>query len=247
MTRHNFATLFASCTLALTLGACQKEAPESTSNPEARPPMPKTVSAASASDLAKYTEGLEGKGQLMARFHTDHGIINCQLHEKEAPLTVANFVGLARGMHAFRNPVTGNVEQRPFYDGLVFHRVIPKFMIQGGDPKGVGSGDPGYKFANEFSPSLTHDRPGVLSMANSGPNTNGSQFFITEMAKPYLDDNRNKGRGYNVFGECMEIDVVGKMARVDKRGSSPNEPLLMNKVEIFRDDIKKYPKKLFVE
>jgi cyclophilin family peptidyl-prolyl cis-trans isomerase len=201
--------------------------------------MPKTVSAPTASDLAKYVEGVEGSGTLMARFTTTQGVINCELFEKGAPLTVANFVGLARGMHPFMNAISRSVEQRPFYDGLIFHRVIPNFMIQGGDPAGLGSGGPGYKFANETSDALKHDRPGILSMANSGPNTNGSQFFITEMAKPYLDG------GYNVFGECMDIDVVGKIARVDKRGSRPTNDVVMNKVEIFRDDIKKYPKKPF--
>ncbi len=245
MTRQVFATTLASCALALTIGACQKESKESANQPSApqgdRPPMPKTASAPSAADLAKYTEGLEGEGVLMARLHTSLGIINCELYEKGAPLTVANFVGLARGMHPFKNPKTRQVEARPFYDGLIFHRVIPDFMIQGGDPLGLGSGGPGYKFANETSAALKHDKPGIMSMANSGPNTNGSQFFITEMAKPYLDG------GYNVFGECMEIDVVGKIARVERRGSKPNTPMVMKKVEIFRDDIKKYPKKAFEE
>lgn len=177
----------------------------------------------------------------MARLTTNHGVIHCELYEKGAPLTVANFVGLARGLHPFKNPNTRTIEQRPYYDHLIFHRVIPKFMIQGGDPLGLGSGGPGYQFATEVSDQLKHDRPGMMSMANSGPNTNGSQFFITEMAKAYLDG------GYNVFGECMEVDVVGKIARVEKRGSMPTTPVVMEKVEIFRDDIKKYEKKSFTE
>ncbi len=246
MIRQAIVCGLASCALTLSAGACQKEAtesvePSSTERPEpdsvAGPPLPKTVSAPNASDLAKYTEGLKGEGTLMARIHTNHGVINCELFEKGAPLTVANFVGLARGMHAFKNPRTKMIERRPFYDGLTFHRVIPKFMIQGGDPLGTGSSGPGYKFANETSDALKHDRPGIMSMANSGPNTNGSQFFITEMKKSYLDG------GYNVFGECMEIDIVAKIARVEHRRTRPVNDALMKKVEIFRDDIKKYPKK----
>ena len=244
MIRQVFVSGLASCALTLSVGACQKESTSTESAaPSAtdRPPMPKTVSSPNASDLAKYTEGLEGKGQLMARIHTTEGVINCELFEKGAPLTVANFVGLARGMHAFTNPKTRQIEQRPFFDGLIFHRVIPTFMIQGGDPLGMGSGGPGYKFANETSDALKHDRPGIMSMANSGPNTNGSQFFITETVKSYLDGK------YNVFGECMEIDVVAKIARVQRRGERPVENVVMKKVEIFRDDIKKYPKKPFTE
>jgi len=156
-------------------------------------------------------------------------------------MTVANFVGLARGLHPFKDPKSNTTVSRPFFDGLIFHRVIPGFMIQGGDPLGRGSGGPGYKFAQEVSAKLKHDRPGILSMANAGPGTNGSQFFITEGPRKSLDN------GYNVFGECMEIDIVGKIARVPKRGSVPSDPVVMEKVEIFRDDIKKYPKKKFSE
>ena len=166
----------------------------------------------------------------MARIVTNQGTINCELFEKQAPLTVANFVGLARGLHPFKNPNTGKTELRPFYDGLIFHRVIPEFMIQGGDPLGKGSGGPGYKFAQEITQDLRHDKPGVLSMANAGPNTNGSQFFITEVPKPSLDG------GYNVFGQCGESDVVQKIARVEKRGSTPVSPVVMEKVEIYRAD-----------
>ncbi|MCP4446030.1 MAG: peptidylprolyl isomerase [Myxococcales bacterium] len=166
----------------------------------------------------------------MARFDTTHGSITCELHEKQAPLTVTNFVGLARGLHPFVDPKTGNAEARPFYDGLIFHRVIPKFMIQGGDPRGNGKGGPGYRFAQEISPNLRHDKPGVLSMANAGPNTNGSQFFITEVPRPKLDG------GYNIFGQCQNIDVVEKIARVEKRGSAPTTPVVMTKVEIFRGE-----------
>jgi peptidyl-prolyl cis-trans isomerase A (cyclophilin A) len=181
-----------------------------------------------ASDLAKYTEGLSGSGPLMARFDTSMGEINCELFEKGAPVTVANCVGLARGLHAWRHPRTGEVEQAPFYDGLIFHRVIPQFMIQGGDPLGQGSGGPGYQFATEVSDALKHDAPGILSMANAGPNTNGSQFFITEGPTPSLDG------GYNVFGKCAEVDVVKQIARVPVQGERPVDNVVMKRVEIYR-------------
>lgn len=198
-----------------------------------------SIPAPTAADLPTYTEGLSGEGTLMTRISTNHGVIHCELFEAGAPMTVANFVGLARGLHSFKDPQTQKIEKRPFFDGLIFHRVIPGFMIQGGDPLGRGSGGPGYKFDQEVSTDLKHDRPGILSMANAGAGTNGSQFFITEGKRPSLDG------GYNVFGECMEIDVVGKIARVAKQGSKPRDPVVMEKVEIFRDDIKKYPKKKF--
>lgn len=201
---------------------------------------PTQVVPPKASDLAAYTEGLPGEGTLMARFTTNEGVINCELFEKGAPLTVANFVGLARGLHAFKDK-QGQVVKRPYYDGLIFHRVMPNFMIQGGDLMGTGSGGPGYKFANEVSAELKHDRPGILSMANAGPNTNGSQFFITEVPKAMLDGD------YNVFGACKEIDVVGKIARVPRNGERPQIDVVMEKVEIFRDDINKYEAKPFKE
>jgi peptidyl-prolyl cis-trans isomerase A (cyclophilin A) len=197
--------------------------PPAAGGDEVRPPT--------ADDLAKYVEGLPGKGTLMVKFETNHGEINCELYEKGAPMTVANFVGLARGLHAWRHPQTKEVKKAPYYDGLTFHRVIPQFMIQGGDPLGVGSGGPGYQFAQEISADLKHE-PGTLSMANAGPGTNGSQFFITEVATTQLDG------GYNVFGgKCAELDVVKKIARVPaggREGSTPNEKVMMNKVTIYR-------------
>src|SRR5215475_6445130 len=133
-----------------------------------------------------------------AVFETTMGNIVIRLLDKEAPNTVANFVGLAEGTKDFINERTGAKEKRPFYDGLIFHRVIPDFMIQGGCPQGTGTGGPGYKFADEFHPNLKHSGPGVLSMANAGPNTNGPQLFITHVATPWLDGK------HSVFGQVIE-------------------------------------------
>ena len=247
MNRYAMMTSLLVSTFALASIACEKEgkqgaeesvkpAPTKTTSLEKAPgasrptATPGTVKPPLATDITRYTDGLSGSGTLMVRFNTNHGIINCELFEKQAPLTVSNFVGLARGLHPFTNLETKRTETCPFYDGLIFHRVIPEFMIQGGDPLGKGMGGPGYKFAQEVSPELLHDKPGVLSMANAGPNTNGSQFFITEVPKKSLDG------GYNVFGQCNEIDVVKKIARVEKSGSMPVEPVIMEKVEIYRTE-----------
>src|ERR1700690_4007824 len=150
-------------------------------------------------------------GGTYAIFETSVGNIVCKLFDKEAPKTVENFIGLAEGTKEFTNSATGKKEKRNYYDGLGFHRVIPDFMIQGGCPRGDGRGGPGYTFADEFHPSLNHSKAGKLSMANSGPGTNGSQFFITVAATPWLD---NK---HTIFGEVVEgqdvADKISKLAR----------------------------------
>ncbi len=165
-----------------------------------------------------------------AIFETSHGNIVCRLFEKETPNTVANFLGLAEGTKEFKDTKTGQKAKRPFYDGLIFHRVIPQFMIQGGCPLGQGTGDAGYKFADEFHPSLRHDKPGKLSMANAGPNTNGSQFFLTVAATPWLDGK------HSIFGEIVEgQDVAGKISNVPRDSSDrPRTPVVINKLRIER-------------
>ncbi len=141
-----------------------------------------------------------------AEFVTTEGNFTVRLYDQEAPNTVANFVGLAEGTKEWTDPRSNEKVKRPYYDGVIFHRVIDGFMIQGGDPLGQGIGGPGYTFADEFHPSLRHAKAGILSMANRGPNTNGGQFFITLGPTPHLDDR------HTVFGEVIEgMDVVRKI------------------------------------
>jgi peptidyl-prolyl cis-trans isomerase A (cyclophilin A) len=165
-----------------------------------------------------------------AILETSQGEIVCRLFEKEAPKTVENFVGLAEGTKEFTDPKTGQKAKRPFFDGLAFHRVIPQFMIQGGCPLGNGTGGPGYRFADEFHASLRHSAPGKLSMANSGPNTNGSQFFVTVAATPWLDNR------HTIFGEIIEgQDVANKISEVPRDSSDrPRTPVVLQRVRIER-------------
>jgi peptidyl-prolyl cis-trans isomerase A (cyclophilin A) len=185
--------------------------------------------------LEQATKGLSGSGPLNAKIETTLGTFTCELYEKQAPITVANFVGLARGVRPWKDPKTGKWEEKkPFYDGLIFHRVIPGFMVQGGDPLGVGTGNPGYRFEDEFSPELKFDKPGLLAMANAGPATNGSQFFITEGTPQHLT-----GR-HTIFGLCDPVSLVTKITGV-KRGprDKPETDVVMKKVTISRGKAKK--------
>ncbi len=170
-----------------------------------------------------------------AVFHTSLGNITCLLYEKETPVTTAYFIGLAEGTKEWIDPKTGNKEKRRFYDGLIFHRVIPGFMIQGGDPKGDGTGGPGYKFKDEFNPDLNFDCPGRLAMANAGPDTNGSQFFITHKPTPWLNHR------HTIFGQVVEGQgVVDKIGRVKTAaGNRPRENVIIQKLEIIRIDEKR--------
>ncbi len=143
-----------------------------------------------------------------ATFHTSAGDIVVKLLPEKAPKTVENFLGLAEGTREWTDPRSGEKAKKPLYDGTVFHRVIPEFMIQGGDPLGTGTGGPGYKFGDEIGPDNKFDRPGLLAMANAGPGTNGSQFFITEVPTPHLN------RGHTIFGEVVKGgDLIAKIAR----------------------------------
>ena len=164
---------------------------------------------------------------------TSMGRISCQFFQRQAPKAVANFIGLAEGTRDWTNPTThAKHHGKSLYNGTIFHRVIPDFMIQGGDPMGNGMGDPGYSFADEFDPNLNFDRPGRLAMANSGPNTNGSQFFITEAPTEFLN------HVHTIFGQCDEssVLVVKTIARVQRnRDDMPLTPVVLKKVTIVRE------------
>ncbi|PCI31017.1 peptidylprolyl isomerase [Candidatus Kaiserbacteria bacterium] len=163
-----------------------------------------------------------------AIFETSMGQFKIELYADKAPKTVENFVGLAKGTKEFTDTDSGEKASRPYYDGLTFHRVIPDFMIQGGCPLGSGTGGPGFQFEDEFHPELKHNAPGYLSMANSGPNTNGSQFFITVAAAPWLDGN------HSIFGKVVEgMDIVNNIALADKDGQDvPLTKIELEKVSI---------------
>lgn len=165
-----------------------------------------------------------------AHFDTSLGKFTIELFDSKAPNTVANFVGLAEGSKEWTHPKTRDRHTKPYYDGIIFHRVINGFMIQGGDPLGQGHGGPGYQFDDEFHPDLRHDRAGILSMANAGPRTNGSQFFITLGPTPHLD------RKHTVFGVVTEgLDVVKKIGATPvDRNDRPVTPVVMNTVTIER-------------
>jgi peptidyl-prolyl cis-trans isomerase A (cyclophilin A) len=182
--------------------------------------------------LDEALAGLPGaeSAPLWVRMTTTGGIIECELTPAQTPITVANFVGLARGLRPFRDADTSEWVKKPFYDGTKFHRVIPGFMIQGGDPTGTGRGDSGYVIPDEIVPELRHDRAGQLSMANRGPTTGSSQFFVTLAPTPHLDEK------HTVFGRCTDesVKVAEAIAATAGEGDQPSTPQLIEKLEIVR-------------
>jgi peptidyl-prolyl cis-trans isomerase A (cyclophilin A) len=210
---------------------------ESVPPPETKPIDEVPVDAPDGKDpiggkftLSDATAGLEGAGALVATIKTSRGDIRCKLFEDRAPTTVANFVGLARGVRPYRSPITKRWVKKPLYDGTTFHRVIKGFMIQGGDPVGDGSGEPGYVIPDEIWPGSIHDHAGQLCMANRGPNTNGAQFFITDASVPRLDGK------YTIFGECSPTNVVRSIANVPKDDvDRPTTTVRIDRVTIARE------------
>lgn len=169
--------------------------------------------------------------EMFAVMETNMGTIRLKLFHDKVPKTVENFVSLAEGTKEWTDPKTGKKQKAPLYNGTVFHRIIKDFMIQGGDPLGKGTGGPGYKFADEFHPELKHHKPGILSMANAGPNTNGSQFFITVVPTDWLD---NK---HSVFGEVADeasMKVVKTISEVKTNNSAPEKPVTIKSIKIER-------------
>jgi cyclophilin family peptidyl-prolyl cis-trans isomerase len=183
------------------------------------------VPASAAQERAKLRPGA------YARFETTMGNFTVELFARQAPKTVENFIGLVEGTKEWKDP-RGQIQKgKPYYDGIIFHRVIDGFMIQGGDPTGTGTGGPGYVFADEFSRELRHTKAGILSMANRGPNTNGAQFFITLGPTPHLDN------VHSIFGQVIEgMDVVQKIGKtpVTPGSNKPVTPVVMKKITIER-------------
>jgi peptidyl-prolyl cis-trans isomerase A (cyclophilin A) len=215
----------------------QQPKPTPTNNTPTTPPItPKQANPNQDPENGDFTleealTGLSGSGTLTAKLSTSMGEISCTLHPEIAPNSVANFVGLARGTRPFYDLTTGTWNKRPFYDGLTFHRVIPNFMIQTGDPRGTGREGPGYKIKDEFTDKILFDAPGRLAMARPPrPNSAGSQFFITEAPYPSLN------KQYTIFGQCQNIEIVKQIARVETTPTDPSRPatpVTLEKVEIF--------------
>ena len=245
----SFAALFV---LAAAQAACSKGAPpEPTSvradpavasaaanatvaQPGAQPTV--TVSSAKGQDplggrfsLAEAVRDIPGQGALLATIETTKGSLTCKLFEDKAPITVANFVGLATGKRPWKDPSTETWVSRPAYDGTTFHRIIKGFMIQGGDAKGNGTGEAGYVIKDEIWDGAKHDRAGLLCMANRGANTNSAQFFVTDDKAAHLD------HGYTIFGECAPVDTVHAIASVPVLGERPASPVNIKKVTIARE------------
>lgn len=195
-----------------------------------KPAAPAETPAPPAADTAKPSASKHGPG-MYAHITTNHGEMVARLFDKDVPKTVENFVGLAEGKKQWRNPRTQTMVRRPYYNNLTFHRIIPGFMVQGGDPEGTGMGGPGFTFADEFNPKLHHSKPGILSMANAGPDTNGGQFFITLAPTPHLDNR------HSVFGELVEgVDVLRAIGKVptSRPDNRPVKPVVMKSIRIER-------------
>jgi peptidyl-prolyl cis-trans isomerase A (cyclophilin A) len=209
--------------LAAALMSCKDNAAPAATNAPGQPkPAARELEAKDVISMANIPQG---SGDLYAVFQTSRGNIVVKLLEKEAPKTVANFVGLATGKQEWVDPRNGQKSTAKLYDATVFHRVIPQFMIQGGDPLGTGTGGPGYRFEDEFQSGRKFDRPGLLAMANAGPNTNGSQFFITEVPTPHLNNR------HTIFGEVVKgQDLVPQIARAG------NAQTKLEHVEIVRSE-----------
>jgi peptidyl-prolyl cis-trans isomerase A (cyclophilin A) len=216
--------------------------------PPSQPPaqtqsQPATTTTTPAASLPDFPDAPSTTANVQPRLQptgptaiidTTMGRISCKLFSKEAPVTVDNFITLAEGTREWTDPATRQkIRGRKFYNGLTFHRVIPEFMIQGGDPVGDGTGDAGYFFNDEINPNLNFDVAGRLAMANAGPNTNGTQFFITEAPAPSLDQH------YNIFGQCDDVSVatVKAIARVPRNPANdkPYEPVVIRSITIVRE------------
>ena len=184
--------------------------------------------------LADATKDLPGKGPIVAKIETSKGTLQCKLLDDKAPVTVANFIGLATGKRAWKDPNSNLWVNKPAYDGTGFHRIIKGFMIQGGDARGNGTGEPGYVIKDELWEGAKHDRAGLMCMANRGPNTNGAQFFITDAAAAHLDSS------YTIFGECAPVEIVHDIANVPVGpGDKPQSAVTIKSVTITRDEKKK--------
>jgi|ERR1039458_6459171 peptidyl-prolyl cis-trans isomerase A (cyclophilin A) len=208
--------------VSIAASAQDASSPQAPAKPAAKPATAQTAAHPAAAS-----------GEPTAVFDTTAGTLRCTLFEKETPITVKNFIDLATGARDWTNPVSHATKHNtPLYDGTIFHRVIPGFMIQGGDPAGNGTGDPGYKFKDEFVSTILFDRPGRLAMANSGPGTNGSQFFITEVPTPHLN-----GR-HTIFGQCDDASVtlVKQIAHMatDPSTNKPFRPVKITHLSIVR-------------
>ena len=234
---RSMGPVFGMILLCLSLAAFGQTTPKASSKTAGKAPTKKTSAPAQ---------------HPTAVIHTTAGDMKCELFPDRAPKTVANFIGLARGTKAWQDPATGKKMQgKPLYDGVIFHRVIPEFMIQTGDPSGTGSGDVGFEFQDELHPDLLFDQPGRLAMANRGPNTNSSQFFITEKEVPFLnpclDPNgcmggrRPPNSGYTIFGQCdpNTVELVKQIARMpcvagpcNGNNSKPANPVKITHIDI---------------